>query len=223
MTKRITALIPYTSAEASFASSPHNSDAWGMRANTPLKNKIKNHLCAVQDNTCFYCDLPLPIGQYDPTIEHIICKKRFPDFCFAPQNIIVCCSHCNEAKEEYCRKTGCHDLDVGCKSLNPRSYTSTSLPCSNSDYLIVHPYFDEYTDHIQFVAGLCVQAVNGSQKGKHTIEMYALTREKLVEQRGKRSVTAKMMQRFPWLARSLLLAMTDDPDLRGQINTLLSR
>lgn len=84
-------------------------------------------------------------------IEHVISRDENLKFMFEPQNLAVSCIECNGAK----RAT----------RVTIRDYVR--FPRRSQNYLIVHPHFDEYFEHIDIVGDNTYQAL--SKKGKFTI------------------------------------------------------
>ncbi|WIB42153.1 hypothetical protein DEJ11_15160 [Curtobacterium sp. MCLR17_058] len=85
--------------------------------------------------------------------EHIVPKRLHPEFMFTPENLALSCPDCNGPKWD--KET----------LVDP---TLRAYPLRGDAFLIVHPHFDAYEDHI--VRGDYVYtAVEGSEKGAWTI------------------------------------------------------
>lgn len=123
-----------------------------------FRAEVKNHYYWYQKTRCCYCSYFLqPHGRvYDA--EHIIDKSGFPEFMFLVENLAVACVICNSHKSA--------------KSVFAEGFPRpTSVPEKSEDYRIVHPHFDEWTDHLQFDSVGRVSAVTGSEKGSNTMEI----------------------------------------------------
>ncbi|WP_278939446.1 HNH endonuclease [Pseudomonas helleri] len=133
-----------------------NNGAWGA-----LKKNLKDHYIKVQGFQCSYCLQTIEVfhnGAWDA--EHIIPRITHPQFSFEPLNICVSCKDCNSAK---------HDKKV------VYARVKSKFSKDSDDYLICHPHFDEYSDHIRVIsiAGFYMPK---TIKGKNLIEMCGLLR-----------------------------------------------
>jgi hypothetical protein len=130
--------------------------AWGR-----LKKNVKDHYIRAQDYQCPYCLQRIEVdhnGAWDA--EHIIPRKTHPQFTFESYNLCVSCKDCNSAKS---------DKKVSYARIKEK------FSCSSDDYLICHPHFDEYSEHIKVVsvAGFYMPR---TPKGKALIETCGLLR-----------------------------------------------
>ncbi|WP_334545046.1 hypothetical protein [Rhizobium leguminosarum] len=133
---------------------------WSDAAATSLRASIKKHYIKAQNNRCCYCKQLVMQNNHDVwDAEHIIPRDTHPQFVFEPLNLAISCGPCNEAK-------GKKNVLVNAKR--------KTFPGKSADYIIVHPHFDDYDEHILWF-GL-VPAPNGSKKGQKTIEMCELLR-----------------------------------------------
>lgn len=110
---------------------------WESEAYTKLKSYIKKHYIGEQNYTCCYCKqkiLTSNNGNWD--IEHIIPRALRPDFMFEEKNLCISCKECNGSKS---------DTNV-LKNKNLKRF-----PSKPSQYLIVHPHFHEYEEHIDIL------------------------------------------------------------------------
>lgn len=119
-----------------------------------VKAEVKNHYKKDQSFICPYCKQKFQISHnavWD--IEHIIPRSLKPQFMFEPKNLCVACKDCNGPKS---------DVNV-LKNKNRKTF-----PTKSTDYLIVHPHFHNYNDHIEpIVVGVFYRAL--SDEGKFTI------------------------------------------------------
>lgn len=126
-----------------------------------VKKHIKEHYLNAQDYTCSYCKQRIEVGHnaiWD--IEHIIPKDKYPNFIFEPMNLCVVCKDCNLEKR------------------NKDVLTNTSrktFPIKSEDYLIIHPHFDDYRNHMK-ILNSSLFFIPLDRKGKETIETCGLLR-----------------------------------------------
>ncbi len=159
--------IEYTGANATIVTAfealarvAQSGTYWSDDEVKPVKSAIKTHYIAEQQRRCCYCNRDLASNHHgDWDGEHIIPKSSHPQFLFKPENLAAACKTCNLEK---------HDDPV---LINNRRVT---FPTSSADYLIVHPHFDTYDEHIRWIGD--VPRPNGSEKGKTTIYMCDLMR-----------------------------------------------
>ncbi len=112
-----------------------SKEMWEDESVTNIKLRIKKHYISEQGQKCAYCKAVLPTNHgavWDT--EHIIDKDSFPQWVFEPLNLCISCKDCNGAK--------------GTRGVT-KSVTYKSFPKNASNYLIVHPHFDNYEDHIE--------------------------------------------------------------------------
>lgn len=144
-----------------FESLPENQQPgayWSDPAVELIRAEIKDHYIAEQEYICIYCARQIITAnkaQWDA--EHIISREKAPRFMFSPENLAVSCRDCNLAK--------------GSKEV--RTTMRKSLPNESKHYLIVHPHFDNYAEHIRWFGDICAPLSN---KGVATQAMCGLTR-----------------------------------------------
>jgi hypothetical protein len=108
--------------------------AWIDDRVVDLKARAKKHYVAEQDNRCCYCaEQWLTEHGRVWDLEHVVPKAVHPDFMFEPQNLAVACPDCNVAKS---------NKDT---LIDP---TVTEYPTSADSFVVVHPHFDRWEDHI---------------------------------------------------------------------------
>lgn len=122
---------------------------------------IRAKLILIQGHYCIYCGLHEDhCGELER--EHIASKgiKAYPQFVFEPENLCLACHHCNfELKKEF------------------DTITKPSPTYKNNKFNIVHPYFDNFSDHIQFLVEngkALISKKPRSRKGKKTIDLFEL-------------------------------------------------
>lgn len=124
------------------------------------RDAIKDHYIAEQNFHCCYCRRQvLSKDKGDWQGDHIIARDTHAQFMFEPQNLAICCRGCNR------RKSNKNVL------INPKRKT---FPAKSGDYLIVHPHFDDYSEHIRWFGQVCTP--RKSSKGEKTIEICGLMR-----------------------------------------------
>lgn len=131
---------------------------WSDDAVKPVRSAIKDHYIADQQYVCVYC------GRQHVTInkslwdaEHVISRANASRFMFTPQNLAVSCRDCNIEKAQK----------------EVRNTTRKKFPNESKHYLIVHPHFDSYEEHIRWFGDVCAPLTD---KGAKTLVMCNLTR-----------------------------------------------
>lgn len=131
---------------------------------TRLRKTLRDYLLPYLKFRCCYCQ-QRKTERHGLTwdIEHIAPKSLYPQFLFNPKNLAVSCKECNIAKGEK------NTLSRSCKTI---------YPDSSSHFLIIHPYYDTYSDHIEIVRCGDQQTyrVKNAHKGKSTYMMCDLIR-----------------------------------------------
>ncbi|MFE4230367.1 HNH endonuclease [Arthrobacter sp. NPDC056886] len=138
-----------------------DANLWSHADYEDLKKEVKTHYIIEQGYKCAYCDrmnVTTNHSQWD--VDHIISRGSSPRFLFEPTNLAVSCRDCNITKsdKEVLRRPG-----------------RKTLPRNSSDYIIVHPHYDEYGEHIGWIDFICYPKF-GSIKGQKTIEVCGLLR-----------------------------------------------
>lgn len=131
-----------------------DSAYWSDVLVSGVRKEAKDHYLAQQKNHCCYCRRLMQTNNnavWDG--EHVIAKITRPEFLFEPRNLAASCKDCNLAK---------NDKNV---LKNPKRKT---FPAKSADYLIVHPHFDTYDDHISWRGNVCAPRKH-SKKGQQTI------------------------------------------------------
>lgn len=124
-----------------------------------VRKEIKAHYIREQRHLCCYCGIPCPATHGSVwDVEHVVPQSRRPEFMFTPVNLGVACKECNGIKSA---KETLVDPSA-------RAYPSTS-----DAFLIVHPHFDEWSDHILRDH---LTYASFTDKGKWTIEECRLNR-----------------------------------------------
>lgn len=137
--------------------------SWSDEKLEALRSRIKKHYIKQQNNTCAYCKIEnLSTNGNVWNTEHIICRHQQPQYTYTSLNLCVSCIDCNTAKSSRAvTKKDCS--------------TYKSFPKKSNNYVIVHPHFDTYEDHIEaLVPGLTYRYI--TDKGRQTIETFGLLR-----------------------------------------------
>lgn len=136
-----------------------SSTYWSDVAVEPVRKEIKDHYIVEQNYVCVYCRRQIVTANnalWDA--EHVITRVKASRFMFTPKNLAVSCRDCNISKgQEEVRKNA----------------SRKSFPNESKHYLIVHPHFDNYEDHIRWFGDVCTPI---SVKGVKTQEICGLTR-----------------------------------------------
>ncbi|WP_445946936.1 HNH endonuclease [Shewanella sp.] len=137
------------------------SESWSDDDIVRLKKKIKNHYLTEQKNICPYCKQKINSnhGRYWD-IEHIIPRSITPEFMFEPLNLCMSCVDCNSGKTNN-------------KVTNSKA--KKKYPIKSTDYIIIHPHFDDYEKHI-IVIKEGFYYVARQKKGEKTIAICKLNR-----------------------------------------------
>lgn len=137
------------------------SESWSDVDVDNLKKSIKKHYLTEQKNVCNYCKQKIKSnhGRYWD-IEHIIPRSSVPEFMFEPLNLCISCIECNSAKSD--------------KKVTS-SRAKRKYPNKGADYLIIHPHFDDYNEHI-IVIKEGFYYVARDKKGEKTIVFCRLNR-----------------------------------------------
>ncbi|CAH0288135.1 HNH endonuclease [Microbacterium sp. Bi128] len=136
-----------------------HGDYWYDPTLTQLKSNIKKHYKTMQGYSCCYCRQINHVahGRAWDT-EHIVPRTSHAEFMFTPLNLAAACPDCNGKKSDTQTL-----VDV----------VQTAYPTAGKDFHIVHPHFDEYSDHIKSGNFTYVPL---SAKGSWTIDKCGLTR-----------------------------------------------
>lgn len=112
-----------------------------------------------QGRLCCYCKEKINSNNFKMwEVEHVLSQIDYFWFTFEPKNLAVTCPDCNTIKS---------DAKI------TSSVARRRLPTRSELYLIVHPHFDVYEEHILKV-GLVFHPK--SSKGRKTIEICGLLR-----------------------------------------------
>ncbi|AAM38784.1 HNH endonuclease [Xanthomonas citri pv. citri] len=137
---------------------------WSDATLEPVRVEVRDHYRRVQRLACAYCLNLLSIrSAMGSPVEHIAPKAMYLGYMFEPLNLCVCCPDCNEYKSN--REV---HVDPPIKGYLPVAY-----PNDPEKFRIVHPHFDEYSQHIRRAGILYIPL---SEKGSYTFYVCHLGR-----------------------------------------------
>lgn len=200
-----------------------NSDVW-----KELKDWLLEHIF---HEKCAYCETE--VSRFPFTVDHFRPKGRVsinvnsgngrrhneqvehPGYFWLAydwRNLLPSCANCNSGKRDLFPVSNTHvavqyqqeqDIFLCSQELNEREQP-----------LLLHPYMDDPSEHLVFGEQGIVAAVEDSQKGQHSIEVYNLNDEKLIELRRRAQDRAY---------KDYLLAMITDPSSESNLEEMLKR
>lgn len=128
-----------------------------------FKSAVKSHYHSVQLRRCCYCSIELLSNQQAYQLEHVLARAPYPQFMFELLNLAASCGSCNGAKSA---KNVLAESLVGVPLL--------AIPALSTDYILVHPHMDDWSDHLRFGEFGQIQAKD--EKGKETIKICGLVK-----------------------------------------------
>jgi hypothetical protein len=135
------------------------ADYWSRPSLEQLRSRVKAFYIEAQKTRCCYCNRHLATDHHRMwDVEHVASRVGYPRFMFEPRNMAASCPDCNILKG---------DTEV-LVSRRRKTYPKTS-----AGFLIVHPHFDRYEDHI-FHRGMVY--FGKTKKGTSTIYVCDLLR-----------------------------------------------
>lgn len=136
-----------------------------------FKEHILEHMYYEQNFRCAYCRIEQSSACSFLQREHIVPKSLHPEWMFEPINICFTCERCNNSKGNT------EVLD------NP---VASVYPTRSSDFKIVNPFIDKYSDHIELKEDLIY--VGKTPKGIFTIKKCKLHSPEYALDRAKRKM-----------------------------------
>ncbi|MFP3598201.1 HNH endonuclease [Chryseobacterium sp. SIMBA_029] len=117
---------------------------------------------------CFYCRKDISLRSVDNChVEHIIPKSVQIQFMFEPKNLCIVCSDCNIIKSK-------KEVSGQIETVTKNGKLYTMYPRSSNAFIVVHPHFDNYDDHIHHSGDIYISK---SKKGSYTIHICELNRK----------------------------------------------
>ena len=148
------------------------AEDWNHSTLKSFKERVRVHYRKQQNKKCAYCRMDVSTATSYFHIEHIVPKSLHPEWMYEPLNLCIACANCNSAKNNQ-------------EVLSDKN--TAVLPADSSGYIIIHPHFDRYFEHIEIVGGLLYKGL--TPKGTKTIEICNLTRIGLLAERAKQLIT----------------------------------
>ena len=135
-----------------------------------IKKYIKMKLYFIQGNYCIYYGNKFRRVR-DAEREHILPKAQYPKLAYYPKNLVLSCQKCNDPEHK-----GTIDFSLNSTQINEFTYDSLELE-------IIHPYLDDFFEHLDPSFGPIIEIVNNSWKGRKHIEVFKLNKGWNFEQR----------------------------------------
>lgn len=176
---------------------------WEKSVFDDIKENLKEHLRAQQDNKCCYCKIELGFDIKGVDIEHIIPKSKFEKFTFHHKNLALSCPACNTIKSTNC---------VLVKN------SIIKYPSNGTNFKIIHAHYDDYSTHIKIDDG-CVYIAK-SKKGSETITICGLYRLSEVEENAKKFRTGQ--SQVAKLVEDLRTAKIESPELFEELKMIIN-
>lgn len=143
---------------------------WGTEELQQVRSYIREHYRREQMGTCAYCKNPISLSTpSNAHVEHIAPKSLYLNFIFEPKNLCVICADCNIIKRDQ------ETFNISPNTVKPllANRERKTYPRSSSAFLIVHPHFDDWEEHIQKFG---IRYTDISDKGAFTINACRLNR-----------------------------------------------
>ena len=143
---------------------------WGDDSLLELRCYIRNYYRNLQKGECAFCKKDLSIVAVENThVEHIVPKSIYPQFIFEPKNLCVICADCNQIKR---------DQEITKNTTNTLKKEFIKYPRSSKSFLIIHPHFDVWHNHLEKFNGFYVSKDDHKErKGSFTIYACGLNRK----------------------------------------------
>lgn len=149
----------------------HKED-WASNHLDDYKKHLRDYLREKQHSRCAYCRLRIHENEATAEIEHIVPKDKKPEWMYDAFNLCLSCKLCN-TKKGHVKKIIVDDNVV-------------SLPKDSKSYLLIHPYLDHYSEHIEFVEKVLYKGL--TEKGRYTIKLCNLNRYELAVERADQAI-----------------------------------
>ncbi|MBZ6689523.1 HNH endonuclease, partial [Klebsiella grimontii] len=141
--------------------------SWSHDDFTIIKSQIREFYRVQQRGLCAFCKNPLSLqAAANCTVEHIIPKSKKIDYMYTPKNLCVICADCNEIKRAQEVINEEHEV-----LNNPEI---AIYPRSSGAFIIVHPHFDDWHEHIHKVGARIY--IDKTLKGINTMKVCKLNR-----------------------------------------------
>jgi 5-methylcytosine-specific restriction endonuclease McrA len=186
----INSAIVYSSATQKFLTDKLSDNSftyrnWSDDDLLDFRVTVRDYYRAVQSGRCAFCKAPISLtSAANCHVEHLVPKSKRREFVFEPKNLCVICADCNAIKRA--KEVEAIEPEALTRGRKVRLY-----PRSSGAFLIVHPHFDVWDEHI---VGFGQFFVDLTDKGNFTIGACVLNRK---------------LRKFGWEA-----VITDDATLR---------
>ena len=158
-----------------------------------FRKLVRDHYRTEQNGSCAFCKAPISLtAAANCHVEHLVPKSKRREFIFEPKNLCVICADCNQIKRA--KETEGTETDPLKRGDKAQLY-----PRSSKAFLIVHPHFDIWDEHIAQFGKLYVDLTD---KGHYTIGVCVLNRQ---------------LRKLGWEA-----VVTDEAQLRRAVLTWLN-
>ncbi|QWP75919.1 hypothetical protein J5226_20280 [Lysobacter sp. K5869] len=178
---------------------PQRPDRWDGKTKivTTFKRTVKRRGLEIQKNRCAWCTLPVGArGRRSMHRDHIAPKRKHPTWTFRSQNIVISCEFCNGFNVK---------KDLETVKTKHRSY-------AKCDFFLVHPYFDNPPDHLEFVSTdreMKILVKGKTDKGLWTIRELKLDDPGATIERAKDALYQKRLAELDAEDQKLLKAAVD--------------
>lgn len=145
-----------------------NYQSWSDDDLADVRIEIRDFYRIEQKGICCYCRKEVSLkSALNCHVEHIVPKMLHEDYMFTPTNLCVVCADCNEIKRN---QETLGEIPETMKNASGRK----QYPRSSGAFLIVHPHYDNWDEHILNFNDLYVDK---SEKGHFTIGACKLNRK----------------------------------------------
>lgn len=147
-----------------------------------FKDTVKKRGLEIQKSRCAWCMLTVGgLGRRTWHRDHIAPKRKHPTWTFLSQNIVMSCEFCNGFSVK---------KDLETVKVKHRSY-------AKCEFFVVHPYFDNPPDHLEFVSAdreTKILIKGKSEKGLWTIKELDLDTPGATLERAKDALYQKRLE-----------------------------
>lgn len=185
--------------------------SWGLKSLDSIRSHIKKHYISEQKYRCCYCQQRLFADHGRPwDIEHVIAMALKCAFMFEPRNLALACVECNQEKRATPVVRG----------------TRASFPARSENYRIVHPHFDDWSEHIEIEGEATYHAL--TDKGRFTIytcnlfrfrQREAEIRKPIRDKRFERDVGELRFAKTPEEARPIIASIMERLRIEQELTT----
>lgn len=152
------------------ARSDYSHRSWSNDDLLPVRSFIRAYYRNEQRGLCAYCKERISTQTADNAhVEHIVPKSLHLNFMFEEKNLCVICADCNVIKRNQETLNEVPDT----LAARPAAAARRQYPRSSGAFLIVHPHFDNWDEHIQKFG---VRYTDKTDKGIFTIKACKLNR-----------------------------------------------